>query len=193
MPIIRPIIGAANYYTAGKLTKYLKKQNISYNRVVDENAIKISFTKKNNNYEYEFNPMTALITSKLRKGPDGSYETNWKEGLITFSMRQADKVVHITKKVSQHTQGFWHRLFHSKRQPYTFTEIEKTVSSPTNKTGYTKKIFHFPNTGITVTDKIPHRSYIINYPKKLNIKFVNVTNDAVEKSIDFQMRRVNNI
>ena len=193
MPIIRPMIGAANNFTAGKLTQNLRKRNINFLRSSNEQVIKIEFQdKKNNHYTYNFDKETALIVSKTRKGSDGEYITKWGNGFLTFSMSQKDKFTQITKNVSEYTQSFWHKLFHRKRQPYQYTEIDKTISASKNKSGYTKKIFYFPNTGITITDIIPHRSYKINYKlQKLNVRFSNVTEDTIEKSIDFQIRRNN--
>ena len=50
MPIIRPIIGAANNFTAGKLTQNLRKRNINFLRSSNEQVIKIEFQDKKNNH-----------------------------------------------------------------------------------------------------------------------------------------------
>lgn len=190
MTIIRPMVGAAKNYTAGKLVHQLKEKNIPYTRKINEYKIEIDFTdKKGRQYEYTFNPQTATLISKKRISSEGEYETIWKEGMVIFNMANKNKYVQITKSVSEYIQDFWNKLFHGKKQPYTLTEIDKTISTEKSKTGYTRRIFEFPNTGVKITDTIPHRSFTINYQQKYNTRYRNITNDVVERAIEYQIKR----
>ena len=187
MPIIRPMIGAARYFTAGHLTKQLKAKNISYSRYSKGNTIGISFeTGRGEIFNYLFDKETALIKSKIKTSKDCHYETSWDEGSVSFSMVQGHKVTKIQQSVENRVQGFWDKFFHGKKASYVLTQTDKNVSTNDSVSGWTKKIHQFPHA--TIVDIIPHRSFKIKV-NGLQTRMRNVTDDAVDKVISFQLNR----
>lgn len=187
MPIIRPMVGAAKYFTAGHLTKQLKSKNISYSRYANENTIGISFqTDRGETFKYLFDKETALIRSKIKTSKDCNYETNWDDGTVSFSMVQGHKITKIQKSVENRIQGFWDKFFHGKKASYVLTQIDKNVAEGERVSGWTKKIHQFPQA--TIVDMIPHRSFKIKY-SGLQTRMRNITDETVERAINFQLNR----
>lgn len=189
MPIVRPMIGAANTFTAGKLIKQLKTREIPYTRTSDDLEIGISFTAKNGKtYQYGFNKENAMLRSKKMTSDNRSYETIWRDGEVDFSMQEGNKRTKIQQTTEHRSQNFLEKLLHRKKANYSFTQTEKNVLNGENLSGWTKKLYKFPTTSIVSI--IPHCSYKIRYSKGFGIKFKNVTEDTIEKAINQQINSI---
>ena len=186
MLTIRPLIGAANTYTVGQLAKHLKKNNIPYDRVIENNRIKINYKRNGASFQYGFDVLTAKIRFKKKESKNIHYETNWDEGKLSFSMFKDESIMKIEKNITQLTQNFWQKLLHRKKEPYTLTEISKNVTSQSNSNGWTKKIYEFKDA--IFVDLIPHHTLKIKR-NGIQTKLRNATDKDVDGIINFEINK----
>lgn len=188
MLTIRPLIGAANTFTVGKLTKQLKEKNIPYNRVLENNFIKIKYQNNDASYMYAFDSTTAKIRFKSKKSKNIQYKTTWDEGRLSISIFKSDTITKIEKNITHTTQSFWNKLFHRKKQPYTLTEISKNISDKKNSNGWTKRIYEFKDA--TFIDLIPHHTFKIKR-NGVQTRLRNATDNDVNGIINYEINRNN--
>jgi len=188
MLTIRPLIGAANTFTVGKLTKQLKAKNISYNRVLENNFIKIKYQNNNASFVYAFDETTAKIRFKSKKSESMQYKTIWDEGKLSLSIFKDDKITQIEKNITHTTQSFWNKLFHRKKQPYTLTEISKNISDKNDSKGWTKRIYEFKNA--TFIDLIPHHTFKVKR-NGVQTRFRSITANDINGMINYEINRNN--
>lgn len=187
MTIIRPAVGAARNFTAGKLTKHLDKRGINYQKNFNETQIIIKYSTSNGDkFTYGFDKETARIISKDKVSKNYEYQTIWHDGRVDFSLNEKDgRFIRIEKTVEQNMQNTFEKLLHRKRQNHTVETIVKTVHDDDGITGWTKKVYRF--LGKSITTIMPHRSYKVSFERGLSTRFRNVSAETIEKAINSQI------
>ena len=186
MTVIRPVIGAAKNYTAGKLVEQLKKREIPYKRTFDGFRIGISFRDaKDAKYEYIFDGESLKLMTKKKTFNDGHYITEWKDGFVSFVMQQGEKLMKITKSVTRHEKDVKTGLFKKDKKVYTLTEINKSITDGNIASGWTRRVHELPE--MTMVDVIPHRTVRI-IRNQISTRLKNVTEDVVDKVLASQLK-----
>ncbi len=187
MTIIRPAVGAARSFTAGKLTKQLSKKGINYQKDFKDTLITVRYsTPKGDRFTYEFDRETALLVSKNKSSKDYEYRTVWSNGRVDFSMNEKDgRFLRIERTVEQNEQNMIEKFLHRRRQNHTVETTVKNVHEDNGVNGWTKKVYKF--FGKSITTVIPHRSYKISFERGLSARFRNVSSDVVDKAISSQI------